>query len=591
MKQKIRIGLLAAIIAGSSPATYAIKAFPEVITMSQPDGMTVKVRIIGDESSRYYLTEDGYALSRNDADELVYITLDAKGELVSSDIVYRDPSEDFAHTAMTYEKDMVVRALQERSEQSAGIGQVQFRAPGPGLYTDDPYPSIGAPKSLILLVEYKDVKFTVEDPNDFYTRMLNEKDFSDYGATGSALDWFSDNSSGKFTPEFDVYGPVPLPKNMMWYGANMNQGFDAHPEEMVIHGLELLDDEVDFSQYDCNEDGLIDNVFVIYAGYGENEGASTMTVWPHSSDILQLRPDEEFVFDGVKVNHYACASEQSKHYGRPCGIGLFIHEFSHVLGLPDLYPTNGGSGIYTPGAFSALDSGPYNNEYRTPPNYGMFERYALGWVEPKSFNASGDITLSPIKANDGYIVTTNDPEEFYLFENRQLESYDAFIPNHGMLVWHIDYDRGRWERNTVNNEATHQLVDLVEADGMANRYTPEGDPFPGEENVTSFTPQTNPSFVDWHGRDLGISITDIREDGEGNVCFHVEKNGSGIDGITMQLQSFGISGDVLNAYTDVKVYNLQGILVRTLCKDETTQLKEGVYLVSDAERTIKVRIQ
>ena len=120
---------------------------------------------------------------------------------------------------------------------------------------------------------------------------------------GSANEWFAENSTGpdgiaQFDPQFDLYGPVTLSENMAYYGGNDPYDNDLRPAEMVIEACRLLDDEVDFSQYDVDGDGVIDNVFVIYAGCGEADGGGRNTIWPHSWDILAAG-NEEVKLDGV----------------------------------------------------------------------------------------------------------------------------------------------------------------------------------------------------------------------------------------------------------------------------------------------------
>lgn len=177
---------------------------------------------------------------------------------------------------------------------------------------------------MVILVQYSDVKFSCADPHDYFSRMLNEQGFADLGGTGSARDFFMENSQGKFIPQFDVYGPVTLSKPMSYYGGNTAAGDDRHPDEMVVEACRLLDGEVDFSQYDRDGDGFIDNVFVFYAGRGENSGGGPDTVWPHSADIMDW-DTTPYMFDGVRFNRYGCTNEVTRE-GRTEGVGcLFMN--------------------------------------------------------------------------------------------------------------------------------------------------------------------------------------------------------------------------------------------------------------------------
>lgn len=291
---------------------------------------------------------------------------------------------------------------------------------------------------------------------------------------------------------------------------------------MVLDACRLLDDEVDFSQYDCDGDGVIDNVYVFYAGYGENEGAESWRIWPHAWDVRNSYEQPLYV-DGVLVGHYACSNEKIYPGDRMAGIGTMCHEFSHVLGLPDLYATKY-TGALTPGRFSCMDQGPYNNDGRTPPLYSSYERYALEWQKPVDIVCGEKVRMLPLSAEGNAYRMTLDPErpwEYFLFENRQQEDFDAWLPGHGMLVWHINYDASLWNSNIVNNDPMDQHVDLVEADGAGGDQTASGDPFPGTSGTYAFTADSSPAFVDSHGKMSPLGITMLAEDPDGTVVMTV----------------------------------------------------------------------
>lgn len=369
----------------------------------------------------------------------------------------------------------------------------------------------------MVLVEYTDLSFTVSDPHDYFYRMLNEDGFSDLGATGCAAEYFRLNSSGVFRPKFDVYGPVKLPRNMSYYGGNNAWGNDAHLDRLVTDALDILDPEVDFSQYDCDGDGVIDNVFIFYAGRGESSGGGPEAIWPQSNTLANLSQNI-YEYDGVRADRFACSNEWKEN--RPDGVGTFIHEFSHVMGLPDLYATTYTSS-FSPGTWSALDYGPYNNSGMTPPLYGAFERYALGWMEPREIDRAVSATLPPVGDNVAGIIRTSRDTEFFLVENRQQTGWDEYIPGHGMLIWHIDYNESIWKDNKVNNTPAHQYVDIEEADGSRTESTRAGDAFPGTSGNTSFTATTRPSMTTWAGMPVDFPMTEITETPDGMITFNI----------------------------------------------------------------------
>ncbi len=511
--------LLPAIALATAMTVFAIPAKRTPFTVTQPDGTELTVRLVGDEHFHYYLTEDDLVLVNVD-DTYYYGKADMLTKsIVSTGVVahetaLRDASE---HTVLqNASRNLVMESLQSIDGDALSSKGTRRAAAGPGLFPGTAFPSIGEQKAIVILVEYTDVKFTIDNPLDYFNRMVNEEGFSDYGGTGSARDYFIENSSGQFRPQFDVFGPVTLAHEMKYYGANNYSGEDSRPEYMIIEACQQLDDEIDFTQYDRDGDGFIDNVFVFYAGRGENSGGSANSVWPHSYDIVYAT-STPYIFDGVRLNRYACTNETDGK--RPDGVGTFIHEFSHVMGLPDLYTTTYTS-AFTPGQWSALDYGPYNNDGCTPPYYSVFERYALGWIEPKVLDGSEIVSLNPITSNEACIIKTNNDNEFFLFENRQQKGWDTYIPGHGMLVWHIDYNSRIWENNSVNNSASHQYVDLEEADNILTEHSRAGDSFPGTAGVTSFTDDTKPSMKTWRGAALNLPITDITEN-NGVISFKV----------------------------------------------------------------------
>lgn len=518
-------------------AALAVPAKPGIMSVRQPDGTELSVRLVGDENYHYYLTDDGYPLV-NSAGYYYYGRVQPDGTIVSTDVRASRPglrtaaersllaAVDISSVATALDRTASRAPRRNLASTASSVARAKVQArvsgttpfpKGPGLFPGTAFPSSGEQKALVILVEYKDVKFTLDNPHDYFSRLLNEPGFSDYGGTGSAADYFRECSSGAFQPEFDVFGPVTLSQNMVFYGGNAS-GNDANPAMMVIEACEQLDAAVDFSQYDRDNDGYIDNVFVFYAGRGEATGGGADTVWPHSWGITSAYSTKRYIYDGVTLDHYACSNEWEE--GHPDGVGTFVHEFSHVMGLPDLY-TTAYTNAFTPGNWSAMDYGPYNNEGRTPPLYGAYERYALGWMAPAVVDGPMDASLPPISTNVAGIIRTESDYEFFLLENRQQSSWDTYIPGHGMLIWHIDYNITIWNENTVNNSLLHQYVDIEEADNVKNAATRDGDTFPGYNNVTSFTDDTTPSMRTWNGTALNLPLTDIAESADGMITFKV----------------------------------------------------------------------
>ena len=519
--------LLVGACAFGSVAAYGVPAKRGAFTVTQPDGTQLTITAVGDEFGHAFLTADDHRFVLESAGEYFFAKKDiSTGLLVPSEfkatnLAARTPEQArFLETqtpadlgaALELNRSVRIEAMKARS------ASVRKAAANPslglGLFDRQFKHVTGSPRILVVLVNYTDIKFTTPDTYDYFKAMFTERGYSQGGATGSVLDWFEDASLGNFSPKIDLYGPIDLPHNRAYYGANDYYGNDRRPDQMARDAALILSQQgVDLSVYDNDGNGYVDNIFIYYAGVGEaSAGKVTDSVWPHSWD-LSASDAGIYEVGGVKINHYACTNE-IRADGTTDGIGTFIHEFSHVMGLPDLYVTDYNSLAVdkTPGEYDVLDYGPYNNNGMTPPTYSAFARNALGWLNPLVITEAENINLHHIlETNEAYMVNTSDPNEFFLFENRQQKGWDEFIPGHGMLIWHILYDKATWENNTVNNSANKQLVDIVEAIGSANSNRMAAYPFPGTANKTSFTSTTTPAFRTWGGQNINLPVTEIAE--------------------------------------------------------------------------------
>lgn len=514
------------------PSIYAVVAKPGFIDVRQPDGTMITIRMEGGPRGHNIYNSD---------DEMMRI--DERGYYVVAD-------EDFKRN-LTQKRNARLNAKRNAN----------------GLRSN-PFPSTGEQKGLVVLVEFQDVRFTLQNPQEYYEDMLNGVDFTDYFSTGSARQYFLENSNDKFDITFDIVGPITLDKPAAYYGENDYWGEDIRAYSMIVDACDILYKEklVDFADYDKNNDGQIDNVYVFYAGYGEADGGGPNTVWPHSWDMTEAGVNK--YYDNLKLNHYACSNEL-QYYSEdkllPDGIGTFCHEFCHVMGLPDFYSTIGG-GAFTPENWTLLDSGSYNNMSRTPPYLSAFERYAFGWLTPKVFTSTGRVCLPPVgDSNEAYIINTEKQNEYFILENRQQKGWDKYLPHHGMLVWHIDFNQRVWDNNTVNVNPRHQYIDLVEADGIPSNWTRDGDAFPGLYEKTELSSTTTPALVSWAGKPIDIKIRNIEEDVDGNINFTV-----GDDDQTTGLEYLNCQEDNRARY-----YNLHGVEVLNPVKGQLLIEKKG----------------
>lgn len=491
---------------------YAIKATPDPVIVTQPDGSQLSIYVRGDEYFKYKTTLDGYIISTGTDGFYQYGTIDGQGHFVPSqvrvnNISQRTSTERSFIKTLSKKIDFSTLDSQSRMAKATAANQTNTATKGS-------YPLTGSPKSLVILVNFSDKNFATASPEIAYTNLLNKPGYSENGGTGSAKDYFESASNRVFSPEFDVVGPYTLPQTMDYYGKNNSSKDDSNPRQMVIDACTLADAAgVDFTQYDTDGDGYVDNVFIYYAGYNEAEGGPDNSVWPHRWVLANTNTK----FDGKIVYDYACTSELRGNSGsNMCGIGTFCHEFGHVLGLPDYYNTNGNYTYNTLSYWNIMDSGPYLNSGRTPPTYSAYDRFYLNWLTPVELKTAQNVNLNPLDtSNKAYLITqygnhnlngsSPSPVEFFTLENRQQEGWDSYLPGHGLLISRIYYNSTTWYNNTVNNNASAMGYDIIEADGVASDNSLPGDPFPGTSSVSSYSPTLRA------GTNIGKPLTYIAE--------------------------------------------------------------------------------
>ena len=530
-----KIGLIA-ILSLMVCSAWAIPARRGGIVKTQPDGSQITVYQHGDEHFRWMTN--------------------AKGEWLKVD------ENGF------YQVTEALSAEEIRTKQMAAPSRV---AQAQKVAT----PLNIAPRGLVILVNFTDVAFTT-DKAEMDSMLIGKnytRDYSyNYGgrkyfvtSEGSAWKYFYDSSDGQYSPQFDVVGPVTVSKNMAYYGKNNpSTDFDNAPWTMVKEACQLVDDSVDFSLYDNDKDGYVDFVYVIYAGYGEADGGEENTIWPHSYWLLDAGVTCKV--DGKCVDLYACGNEMDSYTNHHTGIGTFCHEFSHVLGLPDLYETTGYGTHKTIGSWSILDYGPYNNDGNTPPAYSAYEQFFMGWLTPRLIVDPENVVLNELQTSDNaLLISTSDehnllgndpkPTTFYMVENRQQVGWDEYIPGHGMMLTKIQYSSNTWMDNTVNNNARKMGVDLIEADGKTPDIYSSG--FDGKEG--DLFPAGATEY-------LGITNHSIEEISEKDGVIYFKYKG-GMTTSTEQVQQ---------QETIIAIYNILGQ------KQETTDidiLPHGTYVV------------
>ena len=505
---------------------YARPAYQGTTRVVQPDGSGVTIRLVGDEYLHYNITLDGYSLVRRDDGAYVYAQMNETGQLEATDLLAHDAVERTAKERDYLEK--VGRLMPQPTEQMRQMLRLNRAARAP-MFSQDraaryDYSQF---RGLVILVEYNDCSFRYDDYADIMEDMINADDYmgddrtnfysSGYvRCTGSIRDYYRDNSEGMFVPTFDVVGPVQV--NRSQYYANGTQ----NSVQLMIDACAAADSQVDFSDYDVNNDGTVDMIYFIFAGLGSYiQGNDSRLLWPHQYDISYSRTIRK---DGVKLGRYACSNELfgSTDWSVLEGIGTMCHEFSHVLGLPDFYDANyeEDGECVTPDTWSIMAGGADLNYGRTPCGFSLFERYALGFATPQVIDAAGSYSLEALhSSNTGYRLNTQVNKEFFFIENRQKTKWDAALPGHGMLIFRVDSTSSSvWNYNSVNNNSNHPYYELLRAGGVRSNSNSisagtASDPFPGTRNVTAINNETSPNLKTWSGKLSNLAFRNIRESG------------------------------------------------------------------------------
>lgn len=438
-------------------------------TLKLQDGTEVKAQLVGDEHGHFWVAEDGKAYA-------------AQGNTK----IYKQ-----------IEKNTVIeRAKVRRAKVNAK--RVQKRTFG------HPTTILGKKKAVMLLVNFQDKSFKAANNKALYERIANEEGFSEGNFKGSMADYFKAQSRGKFELDFDIVGPLTVSHEAAYYGGNDSDDNDAHPGEMVCEAVEMAKEQItDWSIYDWDGDGYVDQVYVVYAGKGEADSDIEDTIWPHAYDLSSSNyygdgSGPVKVGNNLYVNSYACGPELDGETGNIGGIGTMCHEYSHCLGYPDFYDTDysGGQGM---GSWDLMDQGSYNGDGYQPAGYTSYERWFAGWEEPIELKAD-DVEVSKMKSlqNGGeFYIIYNDKNanEYYLLENRQLDGWDAGLLGGGLVILHCDYKASVWEQNGPNDDPNHQRMTVVPADGKYQTFTYMGTKYFDDEGIaTDPFPQGSRNF-------------------------------------------------------------------------------------------------
>ncbi len=457
MKKNIKIVTVLLFILCSIGYVSARKASSLTIPIKQPNGYEFYAKIYGDEWCRVSTTINGEPILKDSDGWWYYCTYDQEGRKISTGIKVSNqgaPTVKSGLSSIPFDK---IRAL---TAERRVLRPANFKNIGERLQLSETTKSNGTQTNngLIILVAFSDVSFqyTKQDFED----LINKPGYSKFGGTGCAIEYFNAQFGGKINFDFDITDIVTLTKPRSYYGENDDDGYDKNPEEMVKEACLAVDSYIDFAKYDNDGDGVVDNVFIFFAGGDEAELDGEECIWSHAYYIYSGTAKIDLVLDGKRIDGYACTSELTRRTGlgnKLAGIGTFCHEFSHTLGLMDVYDTDyEGSGGTSVGLWQTtclMDAGNQNNESNTPPNYNAIERVMVGLSTPTVISQPGNYSLGPIhETNECFRINTDHNDEFFLIEYRKKTGWDKYIGGEGLLVYHCDYSQREAGHSDVQNK-------------------------------------------------------------------------------------------------------------------------------------------
>ena len=496
----------------------AVTAYPGQIQYKQANGTTITIQLRGDERVKWALTEDGYTLMMNSQGNYEYAIQNENGDLTPSGIEVSN-----AKVRTDAEKSLLSKIEKGLYYSKSQLSMMKSIWEIKSAESQKAFPTTGNRKLVCILMGFKDKAFTKTQAE--FNNLFNQVGYSTGGATGSVKDFYLENSWNQFNLTVDVFGPYTASQNMSYYGANDASGNDANPRALVTEAVTLADASANYANYDNDGDGAVDGVYVIYAGYGEEAGASTNAIWAHAWSISTV------VKDGKSISKYSCSAELSGSSGTTItAIGVICHEFGHVLGAPDYYDTNYSTGgqFEGTGKWDMMASGSWNNNGVTPAHHNAYTKVKVyGWATATVLSSVANVTVNPVIGNQSfYQINSTTSGEYWIMENRQQTGFDAYIPGHGLMVYHVHSTVASASSSNNINATYPQKMYPVCANATSNPGTTAatygtingtGCPFPGSGAKTSFTDATTPNMKSWAGANTAKPMTSIAENATSKV--------------------------------------------------------------------------
>jgi immune inhibitor A len=476
-------------IAGCVPAS------PYPVKFTQPDNSTFFGYVRGDERASYVETS-GYVIERDEDKWWKYVTNDSQGNLVVTDykVGVDNPYGSGVNNKTTLQDVLNISLLNESE-------LMQFP-------TQRITPSVGNAECVVILIRFSDVAPQGAHTSSYFNNLLFNS------ANSSSMNrYYTEVSYGNLNVNGVVSKWYQSSKTMKYYGQDTpgylgSDDYNVNIFELTREAVKLANNDIDFSQYDKNGDGVVDHVIIVHAGEGQENSDNPDTIWSHKWQVYPGEP-----VDGVTVGEYTMLAEDSP-------IGTFAHEFGHDLGLPDLYDRDYSSlGV---GIWDLMADGSWLNSGNTPSHLSAYCKCILGWVSPVEVTSSmlGE-QISDVEDNSRvYMLSGNSNNlgsgngEYFLVENREKKGFDAYLPGGGLLLWNIDESVD----GNQNDDENYKLVDLEDADGQNHlddinlgNAGDAGDSWANSEN--GFNGNSNPNSKFYNGSQSNVEVKNIGSSG------------------------------------------------------------------------------
>jgi M6 family metalloprotease-like protein len=501
-----------------SVSLFAIPAKRTPTLMTQPDGAQFSLVGFGDERYSYAETLDGYVVVQGTDNYWYYAILSLEGKYSPS--VLRVGGN--ANAAQVQALLSIPKYLKESKNVISDIIQKYERENFVGSLTTSFQTKVHRLMKtattvrhvLVLCVKYSDIPNTYTSQS--FQDMINNDTWK--SGIGGMSKYYKEVSYNTLSIQADYQDWITAANTSSYYAKN-NANYSAHVKELVKQCIDAAKaNGVNFANYDNDGDGVVDGVFILHAGKGAEEGSDNNYIWSHQGSISSYT----LSYDGKTFDKYIVLPE--KYNGGHVDIGVFCHEYGHVLGLPDTYDTDGATngGSEGVGQWCVMAGGSWGGDGASPErpvHMSAWCKNYLGFTVPTVVNASQALSIPQAETNSfNYKIwmDNNQSDEYMLIENRQKTGFDSKLPGSGLLIYHIDQNLSDiWPfANEINVTNTHLGIKVYEADNLeemsagVNRGN-AGDPYPGTYGKTSLTASTSPNSKLWNGISSGVEISNI----------------------------------------------------------------------------------